>query len=758
MLANIARTAYRERLSYGRFLAEGASHLRYTRLVTEGTMPPALDREAQYPEGLRVYGETSIGMEFLYGLVYRAIPGKGPDLSSFIRVFTVLLFSLAVFPLAALSEKVWGSRKAALFSALIFAIALPLVGRSSGFEYIRENLALPLLVYHIFFLVSASTDGGWKRPLLSSLFLFLALSTWQGTQFYVASLMFFILARSIAGTTGGGERRAAWAVIVTIAAAGAIVPFLREGGFLLSIPASFAAAWLIIDLVFGRPAAGTGTVEAAKRRAAVRLLTAAAAVSGFIAAAALLRGNSSSYSHFFNLLIYKLRYLQKPTDPSLLPFDVRAFWVGPFHSPDLLHLFVFALPVLFLMPRPVARLASRSRAGEYGPLFILCFLGFFFLIFLLMQRMIPFFGIFAAVSAGGIVPHAETGGRRWKNRFPLVLAGAVAVVMLLQDFFWEGKGDIWRSMARSLHLPQRERFVIYPYRGDVDGPLFSWIERNTPPEAVVMTFHYLSPAILTYTGRPTNLNDFFEADRLRRKSQRFIEALYSGEEEMFEFCLEQSSDYLLVSVSAGCDPSSDSPLYQAGLSVMPDDCAAYRMIFAPERLERFNLQYENEMYRLFRVGEPYEERDWPRSPLFYERELLDRVGGDRRAFYNTVMHVYAVTVRGRILIGSGLTGEGEKMLVKALRVFYFYPAWYALDRLYEESGRREERLSLARFAEKSDPNRAAVCLSLADAELALGLTSGVGALLERCADLKMTSFQSGELRRLESELKRITDR
>ncbi|MCK4235990.1 MAG: hypothetical protein KAX38_02650, partial [Candidatus Krumholzibacteria bacterium] len=248
-LANVTRWAFRSGLAYPRFVAEGAAHFRYTEIVASGGVVPSLDVKAQWPEGLRVYRETAVGMEYLYGLIYRLIPGDGPKLPAFVRFFTAFFFSLAIFPLAFLSAGLWRSRAAGVLTAALFAVALPLVSRSNGFEMIRENVTLPLLIYHIYFFYSAESGRGWGAPILSGAFLALALSTWQGTQFYLVPFLLFLIVRRFMYPVTVGERRAARVMILFIAAAGACVPFLREGRFVLSVPAALAAAWLVADLL-----------------------------------------------------------------------------------------------------------------------------------------------------------------------------------------------------------------------------------------------------------------------------------------------------------------------------------------------------------------------------------------------------------------------------------------------------------------------------------------------------------------------------
>ena len=735
-LANVTRAAYRSRVQEPRFAAEGAAHFRYTEMIAEGKSIPALDASAQWPEGLRVFRETSPLMEYLFGWTWRLIPGGKPDLAAFIRYGTAFFFSLAIVPVALLSVRIWRSLRSGAVAALVFAAALPLVARSSGFEFIRENVTFPLIFFQGYFYVMACAEGGAVLPALSGIFLFAALASWHGAQFYCVPFFAFLLARAVAGEPGLRERRASIALAVAIAAAGIVVPYLREGRFLLSLSASLAAAVLVLGFLGPRTSARAESGRATRRGADPR--TAKALIAMLVIAAVITPGvvsgrHFASYSHFFDSLLYKFRYLAKPDDPRLLPFDARAFWVGPFNSPDGLHFFVFALPMLLLLAGALPALVRRAKERDLEGQFMLTFLIVSFLFFLLMQRLLPLFGFFAALAAGGCARGLFEGrSLRGIMRPAPVVAIAVIGIFILQDFAWEGRYDLWRAAARRLRVPSREQFVVYPFARDVEGNLLAWIRGNVEPRAVVMSLHYLSPQVLTYTGRATNLNDFFESPLLRKKAERLLTLLYSDEEELYRFCVEQSASYLLLSCAVGCDPTKESPLYQAGLVRLPSGCAAYRLMFEPERLSRFDLVYENEMYRLFRVGRSAGAHIGPRSPLFYERDLLWKMNGDVKRFYNSVMRVYALTARGRMRIARGAEGQGEGDCVEALRVYYFYPAWKALDDLYARRGRTEARETLGAFAYRCDPNRADVCLALAESRMELGKLEGVREILERC--------------------------
>ncbi|MBN1883890.1 MAG: hypothetical protein JW876_00030 [Candidatus Krumholzibacteriota bacterium] len=732
LLANVSRGIFRGHIAAPRYVAEGASHFRYTGMVAAGERIPSLDRDAQWPEGLRPYEETAVGMEYLYGLAYRFLPGDKVDLHAFTAFFTAFLFSLAVFPVALLAGVLWGSRWAGVVAGLIFVVSPALVGRSSGFELIRENVAFPLLALHTWLFLLASAGAGTIAAVLGALALALALASWQGTQFFLLPLLAWLLFRRVVFDVGPAERRAVRWALGAIFLAGLLVPFLRAGRFLLSPGAALGAAWLAADAAVrlsGRGGRG--------RRIASCAAGGAIGAAAVLVPAAFAAGHFTAYAHFFHLVLYKLRYLRKPVDPRLLPFDARAFWTGPFNSPDPRHLFVFVLPLAFLLPGPLSRLWRRARTGEPAAGTVLFLVAVSFALFLLMMRLLPLWGLFAAVAAGGIVYDV-----RPRPRTVAVIPGVTALllvgVMCLQAVAWETPADLWRSFADAIRVPSRRSFVIFPSGGDPEEGLVSWIRANTPTDAVVMSLHYHAPQVLAYAGRRTNLNDFFESPRLRRKAEALLSALYGGEEGLWELCRREESDYLLVSAALGCDPTRDSPLYQAGFIDMPPGCASYLLMFEPERLKHFDLVYENERYRLFLAGRPWSKRRWPRSPLFYEKDLLWGSDGDIEAFYDSAMHVYALTARGSSLIRLGRVREAEERLTRALRVFYFYPAWRNLVELYTRQGRFDERLRLARFADNFDRDRCAVCIELARSRLETGDEEGLRDEIKRCRTLYPT--------------------
>lgn len=154
------------------------------------------------------------------------------------------------------------------------------------------------------------------------------------------------------------------------------------------------------------------------------------------------------------------------------------------------------------------------------------------------------------------------------------------------------------------------------------GELLAWIPENTQPEEAFLCEFVLSPSIIQYAKRPVNQHCFFESD-MRDKFRLFVENLYEPEQVMYEFCRKYQTTYLVYNAHMLLrnDPEM-SFRYIANRMQWDEEWVAYQMHFRPERLRHFQLVYQNDFTRVFRVLEPDEQpTQMPRSrfsPLFSE--------------------------------------------------------------------------------------------------------------------------------------------
>lgn len=415
------------------FTGESALVYHYAQLVARGIDLPVNDLRVQYPGGLRIRESISVGVELLSGRLYRFFGFSGIDFSLFIRWFTPVFFSIGIFPVFLIGSMVFRDKMAGLVSAIFYAVSLPSVVRSTGLELSRENFALPLIFFHIYFFlkcldisVSRKDRQGnfqfWRNSaavLFSGLFLAAALSTWEGTQVYFYFFTLFAVVRILIIRENFRFYFGWFFVFGIVFFAGLLVPYLRAHYFLRSYPAlvSFALIPAAGFRVFIRKWSGAGA-EAEVSFPDVRARNISVAIFFIFFLLTLYfhgHGYHETYSHFRSLLFYKLRFLmEKPLDPGLLPFEVRMMWTPALLRPGFAGIFahftVLLIPgafafVILLRRMFTGRASGRERFLFWGGIY-------FFSLYLLFSRIEVFFVFFLTVLIGEIFIFLK-GKRPW---------------------------------------------------------------------------------------------------------------------------------------------------------------------------------------------------------------------------------------------------------------------------------------------------------------------------------------------------------
>ena len=439
-----------------RFAAEGAAHFRYTEMVAGGRAIPALDVRAQWPEGLRVFRETSPAMEYLFGWTYRLIPG-GQAGSRLVRtgLHGVLLFARD------------SSARASLGEALEERSARGSSPRSSSPSRSRSSRAR-----------ADSITSGRMSPCRSSSFhrsstsrrareaasrsrssraSFSSRRSRRGTGRSSISCRFslFVLARAIVAEAVRRETpRGSRSLVCAIAAAGAIVPFLREGRFLLSIPAALAAAVLAVDLL-RRDRLGGGSRGARRGGAAAGRFPRGDApssrrpsIAAVLVPGAISGRHFASYSHFFDLVSLQAA-VPREAGRSAAPAVRRAGLLGrAVQLPGSRSTSSCSRCRCCFSCRGPCRSCCGGPGNAISRRFSRsCFSPCFFCSFLLMQRLLPLFGFFAAIAAGGNAAELRhERGAAALRRPALFLSLVVVAVSLCSGFRLGGEA---RLLARS---------------------------------------------------------------------------------------------------------------------------------------------------------------------------------------------------------------------------------------------------------------------------------------------------------------------
>lgn len=572
------------------FTLEGAIHFHRIQQVLSPEGLPEIDRNIEYPRGIRVRATDTVTDTYLIAALTHLFPSAVP-LAERVRWIGGVWFCLGI-PLLALW--VWGLTRswwAGLTAAAFYAVMLSCVIRSTGQEISHENFALPLLIASLAasaWALRAETQGRFLcGALLAAALLALAQMTWDLVQFFI-----FIWALWLGGHVLFGRARpapretalAGWAVLA-LALAGALNPYLRSHGYLYSLPLLLLLGALLAGLT-RQHFASSGQPPPAGAQAwkpwLIALLVAFVPLGiGLLVA----RNYGSAYSHFGELLLAKLRFLNvKPEDPALLTFDQRILWVPALHSATWSltnHLFpaIFATSLIALAC--VARHKDEDRNSNLSLLLvgaIVSFVAYWFFV-----RLHVFTALFFAALMGAWLA--------WAMRRGSFVRASVGVVLFLALIVEAGN---------TLRRPEEQGRLGVHYREL--NELTDWLRANVAPAPVLANFG-VSAAVLTYGGCPVLLHPKFEAPQIRARVRRCAEVLFKDNEEKFRdwaelegalYYVHERGEYSTVGVS-------QQMRYMVDALQPRTDTAAWLLDREPGQLRFFNQVWSNPKYRVYRI-------------------------------------------------------------------------------------------------------------------------------------------------------------
>jgi 8-oxo-dGTP pyrophosphatase MutT (NUDIX family) len=721
------------------FPIESALRYRYISMVARGEGIPGIDRAVQYPDGFNTRTDT-IAQEYLVGYAYRLFAFTGITLEVFLRYFLRLLWVLTVIPIYLIALRVTGSRGAAMVSALFFAVAMPSLRRSLGNEIYREHITFLPLGLHFYYLLRAlglsegdesasrleRKDGGTRAfyayALLSAVFLLLSLAGWKVNRYYYLTLMVFFLFMM-----PFSSRRAAmlklltvFAVVNTAASLLFNTPlkydfFPFSTGMILTY-ALLAAGSMKLLLDGGPRAADTSSINRKGRTTHPHFKPKALIpIMVFLAAAGVLwavRPETGYYTHVWETLFARLRYLSKPLLPSLLPFEARHYWVPPYTTPTP---FMFIND--FLVPLLAASMAggiylrrlfkSESRPEEVLLLYMLAaFLGFYLLFYKLMTFLVFFTAVFMALS----LSRAKTMSKVWRY-LTLLLVFASVGLGLYQSQTWENNylaRGLTKIGFKPLSIPQA-------VPEGATEKLLEWFRTDTEKQEATLADFPVSAALVAYTGRPIVLQTLFEGEN-RFRFREFSFVLTGDEQRLYVMMSKYRARYFVYSAHFLLRTDRNmSYRYTADAMKIDKSWTIYKMHFHPERLKRFALVYQNSVFRVFRLLDEGEEAAFGHpgyAPLFDER-LMERLSfsvpagvTQEEAFLYTIVSAYDDMRAGRRLMAGGRHKRGLELLLRSLETFPFIPETHSiLSTYYAATGDAEKAEIHARKARALNSGR-----------------------------------------------------
>ena len=699
---------------------ESAQRYRYIEMVAGGDEIPALDTRMQAPDGYPPRSDTILQEEF-YGRLAQRLRGEERSLPSFLRLLTRLVSSSAVFPVALFCFAITRRRDAALLGAAAFLLCLPVAERGTGAVLFREDLAFPVLCWHLAFLGFWVRRPRWFSALLAGVALAASLLLWKVISFYVLVLVALLGSAHWLGRASPRVLLPGTILLLGPSALAALLPFnLQHDGWLTGTP-------LLAGL-----AVAVGMAAHAVRKDSSPWIGAVVAALAFGALRFALP-SEAGYDHAWETIFARLRFLgHKPEDPSLLSFHARHYWTGNYESPDLRRLArdwpllaLLALPGLFAVlrwwrprfwrsweePRLPPRIPTRLLEG-WGPMEPLLALASHAVLFL----SLGFVGIylvfrklqlFAALGLALLVALGfSVDAKRLRGFGRGVLAAGVLAVAVHGFVPLPGLERLW---TRAAEIDREGWSPVSVFSGRSFNGLANELPTRVGVDEPVLASFIISPFILAYLDRPTVLHCFFEGDVLERY-EAVTKARFGDEEGLWQVARSYGARWYVHEAQhvLRTDPRM-SQRYVADAMDWPHASVSVAMSYAPEELRHFELVWQNDWFRLFRVLDEGERRKRPPADselaAAWNRPLFTALFGDPLAplearpdrspadlLYSTLRAERSLMAAiGADELGDSLTPWSERELQVALHYApWMWKAEQILARYYRARGPAEK--------------------------------------------------------------------
>ncbi|MEX2605847.1 MAG: hypothetical protein WD708_00740 [Kiritimatiellia bacterium] len=596
------------------FLMESALQFRMTRMVHETGTLPEIDDKVQVPDGVNMRETYSVGAEWVYVFLSRALP-EDWTLVAKLRWVSTGVFCLSI-PFAALWVWVkYGSWLGAAATGGLLAVSPAFSVRSSGLELSRENLAIPFIT--LFFLAGALAKKA-NRPgsrvawaLLAAFAAGASQCVWDLTQYVIGLWVAWSwICKWREPAEEDGERELLISVTPVLILCSIFNPYLRAHAFFFSPVMAFVVA-RALSLV---------PVKMFSSRRILILLPLLCwglwwGLGHFFV---------ENYSHFGELLWAKLRFLnQKPEDPALLTYAQRIMWTPALNSATwaltkaylLLSLCVFGIAVLMLIRGlKKGRLHLQSEfmyAGVTLPLYVLFFRFHVFLI------------LFAAVCIGAAFSFRVPRRGFWMRH------GLPSLFLIL--FLWGERYLLLffePTSAPSARAEQQQILqMVKALGGDVNaargnrwgrpGAGYGYLDsladevRALPDPGPVLANFGISASILAETERAIVLHPKFETPGIRERVRQFYEHLFlKTEKEFRDWAASYGAVYYIHSNGNLSDADiPNSPRYMVDAVEPPPHAPVFVLEQEPQDAVWFRPVYSNPRYRIYRIVLPLDE-EW----------------------------------------------------------------------------------------------------------------------------------------------------
>ena len=608
---------------YPYFNGTSGTNFRHAQVINQdGALPEVLNRQF-WPDGYAPAQVQPNGIEAIAGYAYRAasLINDRPE-KSFVRLFTVLFFSLSIFSMFLLSNQLWLCQAAGLFSALLVALYPPIVRVTNGSEFMHGTFAFVFVSLHLGLLTAF-----WRRPsklmgLFAVVTAFAMLGVWEGAGAYLG-VVAVVVALAWKNDTLPGKALLA-GHLAAMVLAGVVFSHLRAGRFL--------ADWPFI-LMF------VATLQRVLGDRLPKRVPAFAYLAGGFAILFLLyvpvRAGGLELMGGIDYWLDRLKFIGgKPGDPLALGVAARYLWTIDRASLGPYALFQFGLPMVFLIPPAVLGLRDirKQHGGPTWPVIVFATVGTF--VYWRDRSAILFavLGLFPLVSAAffGFSANTKTRG------LPVAIGIWLFASQLL---FPSGTANVTYRIAPLVGIsPHKPDGFLFASIGDPDLDLVRHLVSRTSTREPFLAPVETSSIIATFAGRKTVLVSGIHTRNVVERAFDLTSVFFKDENLLYEACQQAGVRQVLYRIDFLLDQSAYSPSYFAGLPGISTESAAYMMHFQPEALRHFTLEYENDTYRLFRVTEEMQPVFLTDHPPVYHLDVFKR-SESVEAFYANVLDV-----------------------------------------------------------------------------------------------------------------------
>lgn len=583
---------------------------------------PERDHRFFWPEGYSPARTKPAAVEYVTGFTSRLV-GLFSDMPKkrLVGLLGILLSCLCVFTFYGLARTLWQCRAAGLMAALLVGFSQPLVDLTRGTEYVHGPFALLLVSLHLWLFLAWRRKPSSSLASLSALVTLALLGSWEGGGAYAAA---FGVAVLIAAGNTRTRKAFLTAHLGAVLLAAIAFPHLRAQRAIVDwqgILVLVTTAYAYVHHVLPRKVPGL-------------VYVAAGTVSLVLLLRPLQAGGVEMLSEI-EYWLYRLRFLTgKPIDPQLLPESVRFLWSHDRSTPAPYTVFAFFFPLVLLLAPAFFSFRAIHRRAEVWPVVVAAALGASCFLLDRSAVYVAALVLFPLAAVAMVGP----GGHLARRGAPV----AVAVILLIAggSVATGRTANVVSRIGAGIGLPAgaADGFLSVSL-GNADLDLVRYVVSRTSVKDPFLVPPDLSSLVVTFAGRKTVLVPGIPEKRLAARTREAIDGFYREEDVLYAFCKALDIRYVVYSIEFLLDTSRYSPLYQAGRRGTTEGALARKMHFFPESLRHFNLVYENDLYRLFRVTDQNEPFFLTDHPPVYQHGILEDHGDTLESFHARVLDV-----------------------------------------------------------------------------------------------------------------------